>query len=122
MQSPIIIILYIIYIYIFHPRYLHNDIFTSLSRYPSWCYLSLMVLSHGCTVQAHYQSSYSNLAWSQVFWVFTATFTPVETTPPSPVRAAAIISAGVGCGESLVSCYNISWGWLWGAPSKFPLT
>ena len=59
---------------IFHTRYLHK------------CYLMAVL------PQAHYQSSYSNLAWVQVFWVFTATFTLVE--PPSQVRAAAI-SAGV---------------------------
>ncbi len=56
-----------IYIYLFHARYLHNDIFryvtSEISQDITTCYLMAVyhkVLSHGCIAQAHYQSIYSN--------------------------------------------------------------
>ena len=73
----IIYLLYIyIYIYLFQARYLDKDIVRYMTLHDRYH----IVLSHGCIVQAHYQSCYSNLV--QVFWVFTATFTLVEPTQP----------------------------------------
>ncbi len=50
-----------IYIYLFHARYLHNDISRYVTRDMSWCYL-MAVLSMLIT-----KSSYSNQAWCTSF-------------------------------------------------------
>ncbi len=56
-----------IYIYLFHPRYLHNDIFRYMTHEITH-YISR------CTAQAHYPCSYSNWPNFSIFLVFTATF------------------------------------------------
>ncbi len=74
-----------IYIYIFHPRYLHNDIFRYVTlRYPmishgSYLMAVLMAVLHKLITRVIIATG---LAWPglQVFWVFAATFTLVEPT------------------------------------------
>ena len=93
------------YIYnIFHPRYLHYDIFRymthEITQDISGCYF--MAVISCCTEQAHYPCSYSNRLNLSIFLVFMATF--LLCSQLNPVRAAAKMSAG-GVGSSYNQLY-----------------
>ena len=81
---------HIIYIYLFHARYLHNDIFRYVTREISRYHRVVIATGPGV----------------QVFWVFTTTFTLVEPTQPG---YSSCYNISWGCGEPLVSfCQNYS--------------
>ncbi len=91
--------------YLFHPRYLHNDIFMYMTREIthdiSCCYFTLYC-------QAHYPCSYSNRPNFSNFLSFTATFLWYTRlfTLLNRVRAAAKISAG-GVGSPYNQLYRL---------------